>query len=453
MDFSNRTFTREHEKSNLVIMSQREEFLHYFFNTIRKCEYVLLKFVHDSIDKIPPTSDLDLLITQKNEAQLIEIIRKGANVDNVFLFNKSFATFISVVFKDDSYLEIDLIYSFDRKGTIFLDADTVLKSGYLNENGICLPELKFAAEYMILFYLINKSDVPLRYTNFLSSLSFENRSEVFGYLCQKYDLSINKLDELFVANNRGSKKIIQKIKTDPKNTQLNKIKNKLRYFSDLARDLTSNKGIIVTFSGVDGAGKSTILDNVKNLLQHKYRHKTIVLRHRPGLFPILSSIVHGKTNAEKITRANLPRQGTNESSISSLFRFGYYYLDYLLGQVYVHFKYTLRGYTVLYDRYYFDFIIDSKRSNIKLPKGFLKFGYYFVIKPEVNIFLYASPDIILSRKQEMNEQDIKLLTSEYKDLFDEFSKSYKKQKYLSINNTDIEQTLDHVIKQCVLAAL
>jgi thymidylate kinase len=107
----------------------------------------------------------------------------------------------------------------------------------------------------------------------------------------------------------------------------------------------------------------------------------------------------------------------------------------------------------LYDRYYFDFIIDSKRSNIKLPKGFLKFGYYFVIKPEVNIFLYASPDIILSRKQEMNEQDIKLLTSEYKDLFDEFSKSYKKQKYLSINNTDIEQTLDHVIKQCVLAAL
>lgn len=434
-------------------MSQREEFLQYFFNTIRKDEYVLLKFVHDSINKIAATSDIDLLIAEKNETQFIEIIRKGSNIERVIQFKKSFATFISVVFKDDSYLEIDLINSFDRKGTIFLDADTVLKSGYLNQNGIRLPELKYAAEYMILFYLINKSDVPERYTSFLSSLSFENRSEVFGHLCHKYDLSINKLDELFVAKHRGSKKILQKINADPKNIELNKIKNKLRYFSDLARDLTSNKGIVVTFSGVDGAGKSTILDNVKNLLQHKYRHKTIVLRHRPGLFPILSSIVHGKTNAEKITQTKLPRQGTNESSISSLFRFGYYYLDYLLGQVYVYFKYTLRGYTVLYDRYYFDFIIDSKRSNIKLPKSILKFGYFFVIKPEVNIFLYASPDIILSRKQEMSEKDITTLTSDYKELFDDFSKSYKKQQYISINNTNIEQTLDHVMKQCVLATL
>lgn len=433
-------------------MSQREEFLHYFFNTIRKSEYVLLKFVHGSIDKIPTTSDLDLLISQKNEAQFINTIRNGSNIDNVFQFKKSFATFISIVFNDDSYLEIDLIYTFDRKGTIFLDAATVLKSGYLNENGIRLPALKYAAEYMILFYLINKSNVPQRYAQFLTSLSFENRSEVFGYLCHKYDLSINKLDELFQVKLRGPKKIIQKIKADPQNTTSKKFKNKLRYLYDLVRDLTSNKGIIVSFSGVDGAGKSTVLDNVQNLLQHKYRHKTIILRHRPGLFPILSSMLHGKKKAEKITRDNLPRKGTNEGFISSLFRFGYYYLDYLLGQVVVYFKYTLRGYTVLYDRYYFDFIIDPKRSNIKLPKALLKFGYYFITKPEVNIFLYANSDIILSRKKEMNEADIKLLTNEYQELFEEFSKSHKKQQYLSINNTNIEKTLDDVMKQCVLAS-
>jgi thymidylate kinase len=432
-------------------MSQREEFLQYFFNAIRKSEYVLLKFVHGSIDEIPSSSDLDLLISQKKETQFIDIIRKGSNIENVFQFKKSFATFISIVFNDDSYLEIDLLYAFDRKGIIFLDAPTVLKSSYLNEHGIRLPALKYAAEYMILFYLINKSDVAKRYADFLTSLSFENRSEIFGYLCHKYDLTNNKLDELFLVKKRGPKKMIQKIKAYPQNTKFKKFKNKLRYLSDLVHDLTSNKGIIVSFSGVDGAGKSTVLERVKKLLQHKYRHKTIILRHRPGLFPILSSILHGKKKAEEISKYNLPRKGTNESSISSVLRFGYYYLDYLLGQIYIYFKYTLRGYTVLYDRYYFDFIIDPKRSNIKLPKALLKLGYYFVIKPEVNIFLYANSDIILSRKQEMNEEDIKLLTSEYKELFEEFSKSYKNQQYLSINNTNIEQTLDDVMKQCVLA--
>ena len=60
---------------------------------------------------------------------------------------------------------------------------------------------------------------------------------------------------------------------------------------------------------------------------------------------------YGKAKAESNTRERLPRQGTNSSGLSSFFRFMYYYIDYILGQFYIYFKYTLRGYTVLYDRY------------------------------------------------------------------------------------------------------
>jgi thymidylate kinase len=171
------------------------------------------------------------------------------------------------------------------------------------------------------------------------------------------------------------------------------------------------RGITVTFSGVDGAGKSTIIEEVRQTLQKKYRQKIVVLRHRPSLLPILSSVVHGKSEAEKRTREKLPRQGTNKSVVSSLFRFTYYYLDYLVGQYYIYFRYTLRGYTVLYDRYYFDFIIDSRRSNIVLPKGFMKWCYHFIFKPQVNVFLFASPEIIRSRKQELSQEDITSLTT------------------------------------------
>jgi thymidylate kinase len=210
-----------------------------------------------------------------------------------------------------------------------------------------------------------------------------------------------------------------------------------------------NKGIIVTFSGVDGAGKSTILENVKSTLQKKYRQKTIVLRHRPSLLPILSTLLHGKKTAEKNAAQSLPRQGSNTSTLSSYIRFFYYYSDYLVGQFYVYFRYTLRGYTVLYDRYYFDFIIDSKRSNIVLPRKFLKWCYALVFKPNLNVFLYADPEIILSRKKEMNSNEIYTLTNEYKNLFEEYAKSSRHNHYITINNTDLNKTLDIVMKECI----
>jgi thymidylate kinase len=171
------------------------------------------------------------------------------------------------------------------------------------------------------------------------------------------------------------------------------------------------------------------------------------------LLPILSSVVHGKSEAEKRTREKLPRQGTNKSVISSLFRFTYYYLDYLVGQYYIYFRYTLRGYTVLYDRYYFDFIIDSRRSNIVLPKGFMKWCYHFIFKPQVNVFLFASPEIIRSRKQELSQEDITSLTTEYTQLFNELGKSGSKQQYLVINNINLDDTIRRVMNECVSAAI
>jgi thymidylate kinase len=113
----------------------------------------------------------------------------------------------------------------------------------------------------------------------------------------------------------------------------------------------------------------------------------------------------------------------------------------------------LRGYTVLYDRYYFDFIIDSRRSNIVLPKGFMKWCYHFIFKPQVNVFLFASPEIIRSRKQELSQEDITSLTTEYTQLFNELGKSGSKQQYLVINNINLDDTIRRVMNECVSAAI
>lgn len=434
-------------------MSHRKEFLHYFFNRASDFRYALLKFTCEYIDEIPDSSDVDLLIKECEKVKFIKLIRSGNNIEWVHVYKKSFVTFVNISFKDGSYLEVDLIHRFDRKGIIYLDAKDILNHVSITKENVKVAALKHNYEYIALFNLINNANTPDRYVQYYSSLSKEERSEIFGYICHKYKLHLNTLDELFISSERESKKIIQKILIHAENHKVLRSINFLRYVTDVFRDMIHNRGIVVTFSGVDGAGKSTLLESVRDNLQMKYRQRVKVLRHRPSLLPILSSIQYGKRAAEIRTTNQLPRQGSNSSKLSSLLRFLYYYLDYLFGQFYIYFKYTLRGYIVLYDRYYFDFIIDSKRSNIVLPKSFLRLFYYFLFKPNVNVFLYAAPEIILSRKRELSSNEIRNLTADYKELFEGFSKSGSKQQYMVINNTDLNHTLDLVMKECISATL
>ncbi|MBL7922905.1 MAG: hypothetical protein JNL88_01770 [Bacteroidia bacterium] len=433
-------------------MNQRASFIAYFFREISSLRYALLKFIHPGMAALPESSDIDMVIGHEEKGRFLEIIREGSGIEKMHFNKKSFATFISLYFRDGSYLELDLLHRFDRKGILYLDPDEVLDGHILSREGLKLASHHHNFEYIMLFYLLNESSVPQKYRDYFSAFGAEERAVIFTHLTGRYKVNINVLDELYEYKTRFAKKIRTHVSSLSVNRGFRRIFHRVRYVGDVLRDSVCHHGLTVTFSGVDGAGKSTIIDEVKGMLERKYRQKTVVLRHRPSLLPILSTYLHGRKEAEQKTRERLPRQGSNRNVISSFFRFLYYYLDYLVGQYYIYFRYTLRGYTVLYDRYYFDFIIDARRSNIVLPRKFLRWCYHFVFKPQVNVFLFAPAEVIYRRKQEMSESDINQLTSEYKALFEELGRSAKKQHYLVINNTNLQETVQLVMKEYISAA-
>ena len=430
-------------------MNQRRLFLNYFFKEMKPYRYALLKFIHKSIDEIPENSDVDLLISQVDLVQILRIVEKGNNIERIQFHKKSFVTYTCLLFDDGSYLEIDFLHRFDRKGIIYLDAGMVLDDIHVLKSGLKVASHAYSFEYILLFYLLNDAVVPQKYRDYFSSFSTEERLGIFIHMTSSYGVNINVLEDLYSLHSRHAKKVRVRIENLPVNKGIRFALYKIRYLVDLLKDTISHRGIMITFSGVDGAGKSTIIDEVNEMLKSKFRQRTVILRHRPSLLPILSSMRYGKVNAEKNTRNRLPRQGTNTSALSSFFRFMYYYTDYILGQFYIYFKYTLRGYTVLYDRYYFDFIIDSKRSNIVLSKKFMKWGYHFIFKPELNVFLYADPKVIRTRKKELDTKAISELTSDYRKLFTELSNGGKQKNYLMVNNVSKEETFHRVMKECI----
>ncbi|MDB4069272.1 hypothetical protein N9514_04500 [Pseudomonadales bacterium] len=202
------------------------------------------------------------------------------------------------------------------------------------------------------------------------------------------------------------------------------------------------KNATISFSGVDGAGKTTILTLVSQSLLGR-GHKVVELRSRPSILPILSAFKYGKGRAEQRASDVLPRQGANTSKIGSYLRFGYYLTDYIIGQFYIYLRYTSRSYIVVYDRFYFDYIVDPKRANLMINESVARFFLRLIREPNLNVFLYAPAEVILERKRELDFETITFLTGKYVSLFDDLEVG-SKATYLCIENIQLADTLREI---------
>ena len=413
--------------------SNRQLLIVDFFDFLQSKEYGALKFKNEAPDQLSINSDIDLVIHKKDNSFIEEFLKSHALVSKIIFNKKSFMNTIQIFLKDSTMLSIDLIWQLKIKNLEILDAKKILKNNFENEFRVKNVSDNDTAKYVVLFYILNNSKIPEKYLKYQNAL--QNSNEVNDNIFLEY----------FENNTNNKDKLIKIINSNPENKGINYIKNTFLYYMDSLKKF-KNKGFILTFSGVDGAGKSTIIENISTMIEKQLRKPVVVIRHRHSILPILSVYTKGKEKAHLDTISSLPRQGKNKSFFSSLLRFGYYYMDYFVGQFYIYFKYVSKGTVVIYDRYYFDFINDSKRSNIVLPKKLTSFGYTFLLKPNFNFFLYADAEVILKRKEELTKETIEALTKDYTELFVRLQDKNKSSIYLPINNLVLEETLDKIMK-------
>ena len=411
------------EGFNLFINDQkteRELVIMDLFDSLQHHQYATLKFHEEEPEKLGINSDIDMLISSFDAKKVIVFLRENSLVEKVEIVKKSFMSTVRIITKNHQILNLDLIQKLKWKNLEFMKVGEILSQANRNSFGVKCASPEHTAKYLHLFYTLNGAKIPEKYKNLVAQnfpkKVLPNKSETIKILkMRKY--------------NRG----------------FSLVKNTLQYL----KDSFAEKGFIITFSGVDGAGKSTVISEISELIEKQYRRPVKVLRHRPSLLPILSVWTKGKEQAHLDAVNSLPRQGKNKSSLSSLLRFGYYYTDYILGQFFIYTKYIIRGKIVLYDRYYFDFIADPKRSNIQLPKAVAETGYHLLMKPKFNFFLYASPEKILSRKKELSYNAICDLTSAYSKLFTKLDKKNQNANYLSIENNDLDTTLGTIMNTII----
>ena len=164
-------------------------------------------------------------------------------------------------------------------------------------------------------------------------------------------------------------------------------------------------GYCVAFLGTDGSGKSTLIESIKPPLESML-HAPIHYEHlRPNLIPSLARLA-GKPRCEGPVTD--PHGGKVAGRFSSLIRFTYYYIDYVLG-------YWLKIYPILvrrpsmvfFDRYYYEYMIDPRRCAVKLPRGWARFWSWFIPKPDLILCLGGDPEKIYARKPETSLEEVR----------------------------------------------
>lgn len=165
------------------------------------------------------------------------------------------------------------------------------------------------------------------------------------------------------------------------------------------------KSLLVSFSGLDGSGKSTQIENLREVLHDRglttkllafWDDVVVLSRYREGF-------VHRVYGSEK--GIGVPDRPVNRRDKNvrkwylSVIRYGLYFLDAVHLVIVVRRTRSGGADVVILDRYIYDELANLPLTNFA-SRIFLRLVATFVPKPDVAYLLDADPDVARARKPE-----------------------------------------------------
>ena len=391
----------------------------------------------DGLPERIDSRDIDLLIAKPELKRLKPLLPELAGKHGCrILYTNSDNQFFTIVFGDGdaNLFQLDFQYNFAWMGIDLLDEREVLKKRlfngrvyHLDADDIFLPKY--------LYSRILGAKYPEKYT-----AAREDAVSRFG---DEIDRILNRLSlnagGLAYWDAAGKWKLrfrsfIAAFRSSPWQATTRMTDFLFQYFWSLF----FRRGMMVSFSGPDGSGKTTVIELVCDRFLVNDPH---LLHFRPTLWPNLGEI-GAQTGIVRDVDRNFdrPHRGGRKGKLSSLIRLGYYSSDYIIGYLLKIMPHRWRKEIVFFDRYFTDIIVDGERSSIFLNCKFLAWLRHFIPSCEFNFLFKVDPERILTRKQELSKERIELIYFRM-----EYLASRDRRYYWIDNNGTPEQAVKQII--------
>lgn len=182
-------------------------------------------------------------------------------------------------------------------------------------------------------------------------------------------------------------------------------------------EMKKNRAPMIALFGPDGSGKSTVAELIVKMCEET-GVRSIRMHWRPGFLPYRKSSCQRDENRFTNPHANKTRGG-----IKALLIFLYIVIDFIAGYYFFVRPHLRNGVVIIYERYYYDIIIDQKRYGLRIPLSFRTFVANFIPVPDAIILLDAPGDILRERKGELERTEIerqRLMMKKHLSRFDGF---------------------------------
>ena len=196
-------------------------------------------------------------------------------------------------------------------------------------------------------------------------------------------------------------------------------------------------GLSVAFIAPDGAGKSTIINRVKETVSGSFYGVNLYYM-RPHLFKNLGHYNKLNPTEEAATNDN-PHGVVCDGVFKSAVRFFFYNLDFQLGTLLKINRKKINKQLVIFDRYYYDYFADMKRYKYSLPAWFPAAFEWMIPKPDMVFVLDGNPEVLYERKKELPISELEKQCSVFHQL------AQNRKNFYAINvNRDVDTIVDEV---------
>lgn len=427
-------------------MNSREVFNHIFETFEKqKVEYVILH----SYQLLPERfdSDIDTAINVEKIEDAIKLLNQtldGTDWRVIQYWRHENYAADCVISNNIEFLQVDFCTHYERNGRVVLPVRELL-DGRIQHKNFYVPKHTTEFAYILLKKILKKSfsegsrtqltalwngmnseDKNELRTSLLRFLSADDVNTVVKFIEQeKYD-EIN-LEELHRQLLKRTSGIVSNL-----HYALFETKRKINR-------IIHPTGMFIVLLGVDGAGKTTIAELLKNRYKTAFRR----INHYHSRVRVLNDISQIKSGSTPVDASDPHGKKHKSGKAVSVVKFFYYFFDFLIGNFMIT-KAKIKSTLVLIERYYYDYFIDKVRYNLDLSDSFLKFFGHFIKKPDAIFVLTGDTKILESRKHEISEAAIDEQKEKFNVVFSENKKAY----FIDTTVLSPDECVTQIVEKC-----
>lgn len=356
------------------------------------------------------TSDVDVILSCQAQIDLMAFVKSGQVKLVQTLQHEASCVYYVFAFENENrwdFLAFDTATDYRRNGRIIYKADDVLKNLRKSSDGLPIASPGIAFGY----YLVKKMAK--------AHLSYEQASSLSNLWNKEPDVCRQEMTRFFpltyvtllehAAQSKNWKEVQERL-TELRRAMLVQIAKKqplqtVIYWQGevprIVRRILWPTGLWIVFMGIDGSGKSSVLEKVLKDLAPIGRN--IARYHfRPGL---------GQSSPGQINTN--PHKQTHRSVLASSIKLIYYLFDYILGYILRIFPQLVRSTFIAFDRHYIDLLVDPKRYRYGGPTWLAIMIGKLIPQPDLFIYLDLPAETAIARKPEITLEDARLLRNKY----------------------------------------